>query len=195
MAYPRERCPLQLQYLSTGIDRTRTLRGAVCGAVAAAVWALQQPLDKVAFGSRYDDVELLGKAVTKADGWYPVGLALHMQNGAMFGAAYSNLAPLLPVAPVLRGPLVALVEHVALWPLASLSDRFHPARGELPRLAGNRRAFAQATWRHLLFGLVVGELERRLNAEPEPEPVIPEVDLSSNGRGSLEHAVSVEPAS
>jgi hypothetical protein len=46
-----------------------------------------------------------------------------------------------------------------------------------------------------VFGVVLGELERRLNAEREPEPTHPEVDLSSNGRGSLEHAVSVEPAS
>jgi hypothetical protein len=44
-----------------------------------------------------------------------------------------------------------------------LSDRFHPARGNLPRLTGNRRALAQATWRHLLFGVVLGELERRAN--------------------------------
>ncbi len=68
--------------VSPGLDRTRTLRGAVCGAVAAAVWGLQQPLDKLVFSSRYDDVELLGKAVVRGDGWYPVGLAAHMANGA-----------------------------------------------------------------------------------------------------------------
>jgi hypothetical protein len=44
-----------------------------------------------------------------------------------------------------------------------LSDRFHPARDQLPRLTGNRRALAQATWRHLLFGVVLGELERHAN--------------------------------
>jgi hypothetical protein len=44
-----------------------------------------------------------------------------------------------------------------------VSDRLHPARAELPRLAGNGRALAQATWRHLLFGVVLGELERRLD--------------------------------
>jgi hypothetical protein len=171
------------------------MRGAVCGAVASAVWALQQPLDKAAFKCRYDDVELLGKAVVRGERWYPVGLAVHVQNGVMFGAVYSNIAPLLPVAPVLRGPLVALFEHAVLWPLAALTDRYHPARDELPSLLGNKRAFAQATWRHLLFGVVLGELERRLNAEREPEPAPPEVEHSSNGRGSLRYAVSVEPAS
>ena len=181
--------------LPAAIDRTRTLRGAVCGAVAAAIWALEQPLDKLAFGSRYDDVELLGKAVTRGDGWYPAGLALHMQNGALFGAVYANVAPVVPLPPVLRGPAVALAQHVAFWPLGALSDRFHPARRELPAFAGNRRAFAQSAWRHLLFGVVLGELERRLNAEPEPTPPEPEADFSSNGHGTLEHAVSVEPAS
>ena len=159
------------------------------------MWALQQPLDKVAFGSRYDDVELLGKAVTRGDGWYPVGLALHMQNGALFGAVYANVAPAIPLPPAARGPVLALTEHLALWPLGWLSDRFHPARKELPGFAGNRRAFAQSTWRHVLFGVVLGELERRVNAAPEPAPPEPEPDFSSNGHGSFEHAVSVEPAS
>jgi hypothetical protein len=189
--YPFSRRPLQLQGVSAAIDRTRTLRGAVCGAVAAAVWALQQPLDKLVFASRYDDVELLGKALTRGEGWYPVGFALHMQNGAAFGAVYANLAAALPLPRAARGPALALAEHVSLWPLGLVVDRFHPARKELPRFAGNRRAYAQAAWRHLLFGLVLGELERRVNAEPEPAPPQPEPDFSSNGHGSLDHAVTV----
>jgi hypothetical protein len=160
--------------------------------VAAAIWGLQQPLDKVAFSSRYDDVELLGKAVARGDSWYPFGFALHMGNGALFGAAYANVAPYMPIPPVLRGPVAALVEHLTTWPLGSLSDRLHPARDDLPRLSGNRPAFLQSTWRHLLFGLVLGELERRVNAEPEPAPPEPQIDYSSNGHGSLEHAVSVQ---
>jgi hypothetical protein len=177
--------------VSPGLDRTRTLRGAVSGAVAAAVWAVQQPLDKAVLSSRYDDVELLGKAVTRGDGWYPVGLALHMGNGALFGAVYANVAPALPIPPILRGPAAGLAEHVALWPLVALVDRLHPAREELPGLSGNRVGFLQAAWRHLLFGLVLGEIERRVNAEPEPAPPDSDVDYSSNGHGSLEHAVSV----
>jgi hypothetical protein len=180
--------------LPAAIDRTRTLRGAVSGAVAAAVWALEQPLDKLVFSCPYDDVELLGKAVTRGDGWYPAGLALHIQNGALFGAAYANLAPLLPLPAAMRGPAVGLLEHLASWPLTTVTDRLHPARKELPSLGANRKAFAQAAWRHLLFGIVLGELERRLNAAPEPAPPQPEADYSSNGHGSLEHAVSAGPA-
>ena len=195
MAYPFAPRPLQLLVSTMAIDRTRTLRGAVCGAVASAVWALQQPLDKLVFASRSDDVELLGRIFDTGDGWYPAGLVLHVQNGAIFGAAYANLAPLLPLPPVARGPAVALLENALAWPLGRVSDRFHPARKRLPTLTGNRRALAQATWRHLLFGVVLGELERRLNAEPEPAPPAYQGEFSSNGHGTLAHAVSVEPAS
>jgi hypothetical protein len=180
--------------LATTTVRTRTLRGAVSGALAAAVWAAAQPLDKLLLGSRYDDVELLGRAVVGGDAWYPAGFAMHVGNGALFGALYSNVAPVLPLPPILRGPTVALTEHVALWPLAAVADRFHPARKQLPQLAGNRRAFAQATLRHLVFGLVLGELERRLNTAPEPAPPPGPPDFSANGHGSLEHAMSGESA-
>jgi len=175
--------------LSNGTVSTRTLKGALAGAVAALVWAIEQPLDKLVFGSRYDDVELLGRAVRPGAGWYGAGLALHVQNGAVFGAVYATLAPALPVPPGLRGPIAGLAEHFALWPLVGLSDRFHPARAQLPVLSGNRRAFAQAAWRHLMFGYVLGELERRLNTD-EPMPPGPPPDYASNGHGSLDRAVS-----
>ena len=54
----------------------------------------------------------------------------------------------------------ALTEHVALYPLSFFVDRYHPARGEpgIPPLLKNPRAFAQATVRHAVFGLVLGRL-------------------------------------
>ncbi|HEX4806746.1 MAG TPA: hypothetical protein VFU94_12675 [Conexibacter sp.] len=151
-------------------DRGRTARGAAAGAVAAGVWALQQPLDKRVFRGGYDDVELLGRALlprAPRRRWYPLGLALHVGNGALFGAVYAGaVVPHLRGVPVaLRGVLAAQAENFGLWPAGRLSDRFHPARDQMPRLAGNRTALAQATWRHLLFGVVMGELERRLNDE------------------------------
>ncbi len=159
------------------ISGARCLRGGVAGGVAAAVWALQQPVDKRAFGCRYDDVELLGRAVAPRSSrsrWYPLGLAMHIGNGALFGAAYATVAAQLPLPARTRGAAVAMVEHLGLWPLGRLTDRFHPSRSALPTLTGNRRAFWQAAWRHLLFGIVLGEVERRLNADPPvplPEPV------------------------
>jgi hypothetical protein len=170
------------------IDRAKTARGALAGAVAAGVWAAQQPLDKPIFGVDYDDTELLGKAFTRGPAWPVVGAVLHVGNGALIGAAYAGLAPRLPLPSWSRGPIVALTEHLATWPLTFATDRVHPARDELPRLSSSWRAFAQATWRHLLFGVVLGELERRLNAPPDPEIPSYEHVVSSNGHGSLEHA-------
>lgn len=173
-------------------DRTRTLRGALAGAVAAGVWVAQQPVDKRVFGTAYDDVEILGKAVTRSDWWPAAGVALHVGNGAVFGAVYSTFAAGVPVPPWARGPLTALAEHAVTWPLSILTDRLHPARRELPALWGDTRALAASTWRHVLFGVVMGELDRRLNPPaPEAEPV-DAVVVSTNGHGSLEHLVGAE---
>jgi hypothetical protein len=145
-----------------------SLRAAVAGAVATVVMTLEQPLDKRLFDSRYDDVEILGKLVTRGDNWQPIGFALHVQNGAMFGAAYARLKPSLPGPAVVRGLLMGLIQHVATWPTAApLVDRYHPARKELPKLAANPRAFGQATIRHAVFGIVLGLLEDVLNDRSE----------------------------
>jgi len=166
----------------------RSVNGAVAGGVAAALWAAQQPLDKRAFDSGYDDVELLGKAVVGGDGWKPAGVAMHVANGAAFGASYAQLRRFLPGPALAQGPAIALAEHFALWPLGTLVDRYHPRRKELTRLRGNRSAFWQAFYRHALFGITMAVIEARLNADPEaddPEPI----PVSSNGHGDIRLAV------
>src|SRR3954470_8733909 len=169
----------------------RVLNGALAGGIAAAVWAAQQPLDRRVFGCDYDDVELLGRFVSTGRAAYPVGLAIHLANGALFGAAYANASRGLPVPALLRGPLAGLAEHLATWPGTAAIARVHPAAAEFPELWGSGRAFAQATWRHLLFGTVLGELERRLNPlDAEPQPIDPAA-AASNGHGSAEYVVSL----
>ena len=172
------------------IDRAQTLRGALAGAVAAGVWAAQQPLDKRVFGVDYDDTELLGKLVTSGPAWRPVGVALHLLNGAAFGAAYSAVAPSLQIPSWARGPLAAMAEHASTWPLTALIGRLHPAGDDFPPLFANPRALAQATWRHMLFGVVLGELERRLNAPADSDVPSYEHVASTNGHGDLEAALS-----
>ena len=172
------------------LDQARTARGAVAGAVAAGIWAAQQPLDMKVFGVRYDDTELLGKAVTRGPLWRPAGVALHLLNGALFGAGYANLAPRVPLPSWSRGPLAGLAEHVATWPLTALLPAVHPVAGDFPPLTADPRAFAQATWRHALFGVVLGELERRLNPPEDPEIPPYEAVASTNGHGDLERALS-----
>ena len=164
----------------------------MAGSLATAVWAVQQPFDKRAFECDYDDVELLGKLVTRGREWPLVGLAMHMGNGALFGAVYSQLRPFVPLPPVAAGLVAGLAEHAASWPLVWLVDNRHPARGEMPKLWGNRRALLQATWRHALFGAVLGGLEALMNDRSADEP--PTIPFSSNGHGSLEAAVTVSEA-
>ncbi|MEA2281216.1 MAG: hypothetical protein QOK21_1823 [Solirubrobacteraceae bacterium] len=169
--------------------RTRTLRGALAGGLAAGVWAAQQPLDKRDYGVDYDDAELLRRFVAPGARGYAPGLALHLTNGALFGGLYARARPALPVPAALRGPLAGLAEHLATWPVTALLPRVH-AFEPLPVLWGSWPAFAQATWRHLLFGTVLGELERRLNPrEPEAEPMTA-ATAATNGHGTVEHMAS-----
>ena len=78
----------------------------------------------------------------------------------MFGLVYDALRRRTRVEPRRLALGLALAEHTALYPLSWFVDRYHPARGEpgVPALLHNRRAFAQATWRHALFGWVLGRL-------------------------------------
>src|SRR5919199_6677088 len=103
----------------------RVLNGAVAGGTAAAVWAAQQPLDKRVFGSDYDDVELLGKLVTRGREWPMAGLGLHLANGALFGAGYALAKPFVPGPPLLRGVAAGLAGHVAVWPVWALGYPLH----------------------------------------------------------------------
>lgn len=133
---------------------TRT-RSAAAGAAAAVVWAALEPIDRRLVGNDYSDVALLGKAVTRSRAWPVVGLAMHAANGAAFGLAYHEVRRRRNVSAV----KLAMIEHLALFPIGFAVDRVHPARGEagVERVFGTR-AFAQATWRHLLFGAILGRL-------------------------------------
>ena len=132
------------------------------GGAAATVWALQEPFDRRVFRSDYSDVAVLGKAVTRGPHWRAVGLVMHAANGAAFGLAYHEARRRLPVGAGKLAVGMALAEHVSLYPLTYFVDRHHPARGSpgVPPLFTNPRAFAQATWRHLLFGVLLGRLAR-----------------------------------
>jgi hypothetical protein len=139
---------------------TPAARAALAGAVAATTWALLEPLDRRLFRCDYSDVALLGKAVTRGRGWRPVGLALHALNGATFGLALAAVRSRTGWETRRLALAGALAEHVGLYPLAVLVDRYHPARGQegVPPLLTNPRAFGQATVRHAVFGLVLGRL-------------------------------------
>ena len=119
------------------------VRAVAAGAVAAAVWGLQEPLDQRLFGCDYSDVLFLGR------GRRSLGFAVHLANGALFGLAFDAVRRRIDVDERRLALGLAIGEHVALWPFISLVDH---------RLLTSPRAFAQATYRHALFGLVLGRL-------------------------------------
>lgn len=174
------------------MDTTRVLRGALAGAAAAGVWGAQQSLDKRVFGVDYDDAELLGAFVTRERGTlatFAIGHAMHVANGAVFGAVYAAASPAIGGPGVARGALAGLAEHAATWPLTRFLGAVHPAGGDFPALWGDRRALAQATWRHLLFGTLLGALEERLNPPPGEAAPADDDHATSNGHGNVEHLV------
>jgi hypothetical protein len=119
------------------------LRAAAAGSVAAVVWGLQEPLDQRAFGCDYSDVLFLGR------GHRSVGFVVHAANGALFGLAFDAARQRVDVDQRRLALALAIGEHLALWPFISLVDR---------SLVTSPRAFAQATYRHALFGFVLGRL-------------------------------------
>jgi hypothetical protein len=135
------------------------LRAAAAGSVAATVWGLQEPLDQRLLRCDYSDIALLGKAVTRGR-WRLAGFAIHAVNGAIFGLALHELRKRVQGDARKLAVAAAVGEHLTLYPTCYFVDRHHPARGEpgIPPLLKNPRAFAQATWRHALFGFVLGRL-------------------------------------
>jgi hypothetical protein len=118
-------------------------RAAAAGALAALAWGLQEPLDRRLFGCDHSDVDFLGR------GRRSVGLAVHAANGALFGIVFDAIRERLDVNQRRLALGLALAENVALWPSIVLVDR---------ALLTSPRAFAQATYRHTLFGVLLGRL-------------------------------------
>jgi hypothetical protein len=149
---------VSFRHLGKSRDVSRA-RSAGAGAVAAAVWALQEPIDRRLVGHDYSDVALLGKFFTRGPKWWQVGFAAHVVNGAIFGIVFDEARRRIDVDQRRLAIAMALGEHVALFSLGALVDRYHPARGE-PGLARmfSKRAFVLATWRHALFGWLLGRL-------------------------------------
>lgn len=122
---------------------TGRARAAAAGAAAATVWGLLEPLDQRLFGCDYSDIELVGR------GNRLLGFVVHGANGAIFGMGFDAIRQRVSVPGPRLALGLALAEHVVLWPLIGLVDR---------KLVSSPRAFAQSTWRHAAFGMLLGRL-------------------------------------
>jgi hypothetical protein len=130
------------------------MRGALVGAVAAAIWNGYDPLLKKAFGTPYADSEVLGPFITTGEYEWVANLVTHMGGGVAFGWAFERLGG----HGVKQGVAAAVAENTALWPLIGLLEPIHPKRrsGQWPPLLTNGRAFTSATVGHVLFGALLG---------------------------------------
>jgi hypothetical protein len=129
------------------------LRGALAGIVAAAAWASAEPLLGRLLRTPYSDRRLLAGLTGRGPA---AALALHLANGAIFGAFFERVGARGP----LRGALAAQIENVVLWPAMAVVDHVHPDRrsGAWPPLLRNGRVFAYEVAAHALFGGVLGLL-------------------------------------
>lgn len=135
------------------------VRGAAAGAAAAAAWAASEPLLRRLSGTTYSNARLLGRFATRGRAWPVAGLALHVANGAAFGAGFERLG----LRGVKAGIVAAEVENTLAWPAMVIVDRIHPDRrdGTWPPLARSPRVAAQEVVGHAIFGAVLGALAGR----------------------------------
>ena len=126
----------------------------LAGIAAGGIWAAAEPALGRAFSLPwYSERRLLGGLLGVGNA---PSLAVHLANGALFGAAFERLG--------LRGPaqgvLAAQVENFALWPAMAVVDRVHAdcRSGAWPALHTNRRVLAYEAAGHAVFGLVLGVL-------------------------------------
>ena len=139
------------------------MRGMLAGIVAAGFWAAAEPALGRALGIPwYSDRRLLGGLVRVGP---EAAIAIHLANGAFFGATFKRLGLRGPVS----GVVMAQAESLSLWPAMRVVDHVHEDRrsGAWPPLWGNRRVFAYEVAAHALFGAVLGGL---LSPIPQPFP-------------------------
>jgi hypothetical protein len=140
-------------------------RGALAGVAAAAAWGAAEPALGRLFRVPYSDIRLLGGAVTTGPGWKGAGWALHLVNGAVFGALFERLGG----HGVARALAAAQLENAVLWaPGMAVVDRVHPDRRSRawPPLLTNGRVFAYEVTTHALFGVVLGIVTGRARSAP-----------------------------
>ena len=145
------------------------MRGMLAGIFAAGVWAAAEPALGRALGVPwYSDRRLLGGLLRVGP---EAAIAIHLLNGALFGATFERRGLRGPA----RGVLMAQSESLALWPAMAVVDRVHEDRrsGEWPPLLRNGRVFAYEVAVHALFGAVLGSLLSSTSAEPRSLSLAP----------------------
>lgn len=133
------------------------------GLVSGTAYLAAQAIDIGVTGNRTDDRVLAGAvAPVDRDGTVTAGTVMHLVNSVAFAALFRLAGrDLLPGPMWLRGVMFALIETIALYPMA-IFQRHHPAirDGRLPSYL-TPVAFLQQIWRHIALGATLGLLTPR----------------------------------
>jgi hypothetical protein len=99
---------------------------------------------------------LVGRLLAPERAWRPVGLAVHLANGAAFGVLFDRFGG----RGIRAAVIAAQLENASLWPAMTIVDRLHPDVQSVrwPPLARNPRDVAHEVAGHLLIGLMLGGL-------------------------------------
>jgi hypothetical protein len=142
------------------VRRRDSLRStALAGATAGVTWRAVEPALRRLFGHPYSDPELLTAFVTRGRAQPLLDYCVQTAGGAGFAVAFARVG-----GRGTRQAIAAVVaENLALLALAPLIDRVHPdvRDGSWPPLAGNPRAAGVSLSGHVLYGLLLGSLDRR----------------------------------
>jgi hypothetical protein len=137
----------------------RDVHAALAGAAAAGVWIAVEPITRRLTGGTHRELRLISGTLAGERGGNALGLAVHIANGAAFGAAFRRLGG----HGVRRAVVAAQVENAILWPGMAVVDRIHPdvRSGAWPKLFSDRGTIAQELASHVVFGAVLGALIRK----------------------------------
>lgn len=137
----------------------RAIAGAMAGIVGGLAHAAMNEVDRRLFNYNADDLVMLGGVFTDDTRLArKIGIGMHLNFAAMFGAAYAvTLWPRDNGDALLKGVGFAMAENFSLFPLGILVDKYHPSvqNGTCDRFF-TPTSLMQASLRHLALGAGIG---------------------------------------
>lgn len=138
---------------------SRAISGAIAGIVGGLAHAAMNEIDRRVLNYNADDLLLLG-GIASDDRRVAriVGLGMHLNFAAIFGATYAIvLKPRNDEDAMKKGLGFALAEHAGLFPLGIIVDKYHPCvkPGECDPFF-TPTSFVEASLRHIALGIGIG---------------------------------------
>ncbi len=145
--------------LSNASWKSRAIAGGLAGLVGGLAHAVMNEVDRRLLQHDADDLTMLGGVISDdRDTARTIGIGMHLNFAAAFGAAYAVLLRPEDDAGAMRKAIgAAMVENFGLYPLVFPLERYHPyiRDGRIDRFQ-HPLALLEATLRHLALGAGIG---------------------------------------